>query len=245
MNNLVNTIYPSPKIISPVALERPPALDKVERPNDLKRVKKQAIAPIHNARKCYHDRNASPTYCTTLPPSPKDHIDNDPACSTCKRYPYRPFKRDTCYMLYSPQQNMWGPVCGDGGYNANWVRGNRFGVDYTHKNVFKRDDYILDMEKYNKKNPVIVSNSPYYPLTDYCIRNDPNYSSYPYYKNFALGQPTYIYPYTTIQENTDIRTVEGFEGDMKTTSDATYGFGFGMVVVLIILAILYFMRNKN
>ena len=114
MDNILDTKYPKSKTISPAVMSTPQVED-VPQGNYLKRILNFAKAPEHYKAKY-------PSYCTTLPPSPKNNIDNDPACVTCNKYPNRPFKRGKCYMLYSPQQNSWCTFCGDGGSNSNWVR---------------------------------------------------------------------------------------------------------------------------
>lgn len=217
MDNLLSTAFPDPKTISPVSMKKP-AVENVPEGNYLDRRLNFAKAPSH-AKSIY------PDYCTTLPPSPKDHLTNDPACTTCNKYPNRPFKRDQCYMLFSPQQNIWGPVCNSS--NANWVRGNQFAVDYDYDAIHKKQDYAVEVPKFVKENPTIVSNSPFYPFPDYGVRFDPEYKSYPYTNNYIKGMPTFTFPYLTI---------ENF-GNMS---------GSGLTIFLnliIILAVLYFLRK--
>lgn len=218
MDNLLSTAFPESKTISPVAMQKP-QVENVPEGNYLNRRLNFAKAPDHYKAKY-------PSYCTTLPPSPKDHLTHDPACTKCNKYPNRPFKRDKCYMLFSPQQNMWGPVCGDGGSNANWVRGNRFGVDYQYDKVFKRQDYAVDVPRFIKKNPVLVSDSPFYPFPDYLKRFNPKYKSYPYENNYIKGKPTITYPYLT---------VENF-GNM---GDNNFSMVLNLVIIIIVLFIMY------
>ncbi len=223
MDNLLSTKYPEPKTISPAVMSKPEVED-VPSGNYLNKVLNYAKAPPH-----YESRY--PEYCTTLPPSPKNNITNDPACINCNKYPNRPFKRGKCYMLYSPQQNIWGPVCGDGGSNANWVRGNRFGVDYQYDKVFNRQDYGVNVPRFIKKNPVIVSNSPYFPFPDYGVRFNPKYKSYPYTNNYIGGKPTFTFPYATLSPGTKT-TVEGF-GNMGDDMSGLLGLLILGVVVLV------------
>lgn len=199
MNNILSTKFPSAKTISPVSLPEPPA-PKVPSGNDLSRKLNYGIAPPHY-RSISHKKNQD--YCTTLSPSPRDNVDNDPACVDCNKYPNRPFKKNKCYMLYSPQQNIWGPVCGDANNDSDkWTRGNRFGVDYEYDKVFRRQDYAVDVPRFIKKNPVLVNTSPYFPIPDYNIRFNPKYKSYPYENNYIKGYPTMVFPYAPIGKNT-------------------------------------------
>ena len=204
MDNLISTILPQSKTISSMAMNEP-TTPNVPSGNFLNRKNNHGIAPNP-----YHD--VSLEYCTTLPPSPKDHIDNDPACVDGKKYPFQPFKSDSCYMLYSPQQNMWGPVCGSGGSNADWVRGNRFGVSYQPSNLAAKR-YAIDTPKFLKKNPVVVNNSPFYPYPDYRLRKSDDYKTYPYENSYTNdGLPTYVYPYTTLNKSPVI--IEGFGNEL-------------------------------
>lgn len=229
MNNLLSTSFPEPKTISPVSLSKP-SVQNVPSDNYLNRRLNFAKAPSHA-------RSADLDYCTTLPPSPKDHLTHNPSCVSSKAFPNRPFKRGKCYMLYSPQQNIWGPVCGDGGSNANWVRGNRFGVNYEYDKVFHRQDYAVDVPRFNKKNPVLVSDSPYYPFKDYPLRFDPKYKSYPYENNYIKGKPTFMYPYATLDKPT--RTViEGFTNRQYTNLWVTV-----MLIIIIIFVGTIYLRK--
>lgn len=226
MNQLLSTAFPEPKTISPASMSKP-TVENVPSGNYLNRVLNYAKAPSHA-------RSADLDYCTTLPPSPKDHLTHNPTCTKGVKFPNRPFKRGECYMLYSPQQNIWGPVCGSaeqGGSNSNWVRGNRFGVNYEYDKIFKRDDYAVDVPRFNKKNPVLVSDSPYYPFQDYPLRFNPKYKSYPYENNYIKGKPTISYPYSTLDNPTKTVVVEGFSNKEYTN---------WWVMIMLIIIILFF-----
>jgi hypothetical protein len=224
MNYLLDTNFSLPKTISPISLSKK-STQKIPNDNYLKRILNYGIAPPHF-------RSRELDYCTTLPPSPKNNIDNDPACIKCKKYPNRPFKRKKCYMLYSPQQNIWGPICGDGGSNANWIRGNRFGVDYEYDKIFKRQDYEINLPRFIKKNPVLVSDSPYFPLPDYGKRFNPKYKSYPYTNNYINGKPTITYPYATLDKKTKT-TIENFRNISKLNKRNN------LLIIIIILVLIF------
>ena len=79
MDNLINTDFPNAKTISPGVMNKPP-VENVPESNYLNRRLNFAKAPPHYKAKY-------PSFCTTLPPSPKDHLTHDPACTKCNKYP--------------------------------------------------------------------------------------------------------------------------------------------------------------
>lgn len=230
---LLNTLYPEPKTISPAVMSKP-IVENVPSDNYLGRTLNYARAPEH-----YKSNELE--YCTTLPPSPKNHLTQNPTCTKSCKFPNRPFKRDKCYMLYSPQQNIWGKVCGSGGSNANWVRGNRFGVDYQYDKIFNRQNYAVDVPRFNKKNPIMVSDSPYYPFEDYPLRFNPDYKSYPYENNYIAGKPTYTYPYATLNKATRTSVcpsvIEGF-GEVR-------GYPIMWLIILLTFVIVFMIYGKK
>ena len=202
MDNILSTIFPLPQQNLPISIKKN-TVPTVAQDYNLNDNLSNAIAPKNF--KAYKSDNE-----LTLPPSPKDSIHYNPTCvhSKNKSNPKRLFKRNKCYMLYAPSQNMWGPVCGDSGYNANWTRGNTFANDYNFYKVFRRPTYKIDGAQYIKKNPVIVADNKYFPYPDYYNRFRPEFKSYPYFNLYKNGQPIYTYPYNTLNNYSPI--VEGF-----------------------------------
>lgn len=194
ISDLINTIIPKSEKILPISL---PIINTPNVPDDdyLRFKTNFGKSPEHQKylRKC-----------ATLTPSPRNNIDNNPACQPSKYFPLEPFKRDECYMLFSPQQNIWGPVCG-GADNGNWVRGNQFATNYDYQKIFNGPLYEVDVPKFTKKNPVIVSDSRYFPFEDYYNRFNPKYKSYPYVNNYLTGQPFYDYPYDIVENFTNYK----------------------------------------
>lgn len=231
--NILNTKLPCPKRISPMALATPPGFPTVPEPNDLDRRLGYAIAPPHFG-------GADDACCTTLPPSPKTDLTNNPTCIKSRCFPNRPFKRDKCYILYSPAQNMWGPVCGSGGTNADWVRGNRFGVSYEKKKIYNSPTYAVDVPKFLKKNPVLVSDSPFYPFPDYGLRFNPKYKSYPYENNYIRGHPYTRFPYQVLNQNSGVEVKEGFQGGTQVATEKVLGIAYPiMILVILVLLVLF------
>jgi hypothetical protein len=220
MENILTTNFADSKTISPAAFPTP-GWSAVPQPNNLSRRLNAAIAPPHY--------QISDVF---LPRSPKDDLTNNPAC-VISSVSEKPFKRDDCYMLFSPAQNIWGKICGSGGSNANWVRGNTFAVDYDRDKLYDSQKYMVDVPPFAKipeKNPTLVSDSPFYPFPDYNMRFLPQYKSYPYSgSQYIGGHPTIRYPYQ----------IEDFE-NMNST-----GFTISFIVfIVIIVLILWFIMKK-
>lgn len=166
-----------------------------------------------------------------------------------------------CYDIFNENQGVMGRVCtrpdaddildsrqtydgvGVNG-NADWVRGNRFGVAY-------RDEMINDRVKIKQKVPVMlqmnkeyVNYDPFYPTKDFCMKNNCWFKTYPQTKLYTdTGYPTWNYPYNTTQPGSrspvyllsqvetkdDIdKVIEGF-GNRKTNA------WVGLVIVLLSL----------
>lgn len=131
-------------------------------------------------------RNQYPTYCTTLPPPPRDQIQYNKYFNEkrCAYLPPNAFNENQCYFL---ENNPTGPVNGKvGGYfcggssNNNYSRGNTFGLNYLNNT-----GPVQDFNKPSQQ----PSNLDYYDMTlnlrnfknDYkIIETNPNYKSYPY-----------------------------------------------------------------
>lgn len=129
-------------------------------------------------------RNQYPTYCTTLPPPPRDQIQYQKYFrqTKCAYLPKTQFNNNQCYFL---EPNPTGPVDGRvGGYfcggsnNLNYARGNIFAGEYQKPPV---QDFNISSNQ--------PSNLDYYDVNlnyrnfknDYkLIENNPNYKSYPY-----------------------------------------------------------------
>ena len=233
MDNIIDLNFPNPKTVSSVSMKEPP-VGAVASDNYLNRTRNYGIAPAHSVR-------ALSAINTTLSPSPRNNIDADPACTTCRNYPDRPFKRDNCYMIYSPEQNIWGPVCGDGGSNANWNRGNRFGDSYEYSKVFNRDPYDINTPKFIKQNPTIIMDSPFYKFPDFDARFDRKYKSFPYENNYTEdGKPTYVYPY----DNAGIVVKEGFGNMVVDAQDIQYQQSIDMLIAMLIILGVIYIYNK-
>jgi len=91
--------------------------------------------------------------------------------------------------------------------NANWVRGNQFGVHYPYKKNKKFTEVVaipnINPERSNKidylgNNSKIImrNNDPFYPYPSEHLRKNPDYWGYMHEKQYLNGQPIYNYPYS-------------------------------------------------
>ena len=87
------------------------------------------------------------------------------------------------------------------------------------------------MPRFIKKNPVLVSDSPFFPFPDYGVRFYPKYKSYPYTNNYIGGKPTITYPYATLSKGTKTQ-VEGFENIYDKKLNGLVGL---LVLVIVIM----------
>lgn len=120
-----------------------------------------------------------------------------------------------CYNIYSSSQNMVGEVCttpgtdgplysreGENGVNGNadWFRGNRFGVNYDDRMINDRKKYYYKTPLLKENKKTYVTYDQFYPVPDRCSWNKFWYKEYPHTKNFTSGgYPTWRYPYSTTQ----------------------------------------------
>ncbi len=138
-------------------------------------------------------------------------------------------------MLYSPDQNIWGKSCGV--KNINWVRGNRFGVGYYPEKLWNKTEYRVQPPAVRRRYTDIVVPSDDYPNQDYFLQAFSEYKDYPHIDKKECGLPEYTYPYLLTDKQSDIQITEGF-GNMCMKG------GMSITVVLIILAIMYFILKK-
>jgi hypothetical protein len=163
-----------------------------------------------------------------------------------------------CYQIYSPGQQMVGRVCTTpgtkgplysrmpGGYfgpgvngNADWVRGNRFGWNYSQKMITDRPNYVYSTVGKKYTNPTMSARNPFFPYPGWCQEKNawfpdpsagkPNvppsnlqghtFKTYPVSRPYdSCGKPTWVYPYETTQPGTrDPPKLESF-ADMPQQS---------------------------
>lgn len=120
-----------------------------------------------------------------------------------------------CINIYSSGQKMVGKVCTTPGTdgslysrenkdgingNADWFRGNRFGVNYDDRMINDRKKYYYKTPSLKENKKTYVTYDQFYPVPDRCTWNNYWYKEYPHTKNYTSGgYPTWRYPYATTQ----------------------------------------------
>ena len=144
-----------------------------------------------------------------------------------------------CYNIYSSGQNMVGRVCTTPGTdgplyssdiingNANWVRGNQFGVEYDKSIINDRTKYILNPPSLKENNKTYINYDQFYP-----IPSINNLSNDKYNEN---GYPTWKYPYS-IKSNKTISTdniydIDIFENFSNKNNIRVY-FWIGIITIV-------------
>jgi len=158
-------------------------------------------------------KNDPSQYCNTLSPSPRNQQMNVPyqGNKNCPEFKAQPYSKDSCYLMDNKAQGVIGVVCNQAGGsdNANFKRGNQFGLDYEW-NLFdniKTKEYTVEQPvqtPINLENPTIVDNQTlFHPTSNYYLSKSDDYKTYPRPNNFTTnGLPTYVYPYKTMNERT-------------------------------------------
>jgi len=189
MDKILSTVFPKPMNELGTSV-RTPRVPNVPQPNDLERNSNWGIAPQHYVFSNWKK--------DILPLSPRNQDVNNSSCVSSKDIPNTPYKRGKCYFQYSPQQNLWGVVSG-GPNNANWVRGNQFANNYEYQDLYNKPLSSVSVPKFHRAEPVLVSDSPFYPFPDYTNRFLKNYKSYPYENKYVDGHPLITYPYNVTE----------------------------------------------
>ena len=212
-------------------------------------------------------------YCNTLSPAPRDQRLNVPyeGNKNCPEFEAQPYKKDSCYLYNSKAQGVTGIVCNEAGGsdNANFERGNQFGVDYPfdfkQRMNDKRLEYTVEIPvqvPMELQNPMVLyDKSTFYPEKNYFLRGNPDYMTYPLPDNYTdTGIPTYTYPYKTmnpaygnpgygnpaygnsVKQSENFSNINSFTKMSNSTSSGTNKFFFFMLLLIIICVILCMYR---
>ncbi len=173
-------------------------------------------------------------YCNFIEPSPRNQMLNVPyeGNKDCPRFNNQPYNKDACYLMDNKAQGVIGIVCNQAGGsdNANFVRGNQFGVAHPYNfneiENSKKLEYTVEQPvqvPMSMQNPMVVyDKSTFYPEMNFFLRNGKNYLTYPRNQNYTEdGFPIYNYPYKTMNpifdENNkdDIQLFEDFHNMEK------------------------------
>ena len=199
-------------------------------------------------------------YCNFLEPSPRDQRLNVPyeGQKDCPKFKAQPYGKDSCYLLDSKAQGVVGIVCNEAGGsdNANFYRGNQFGVDhpfdFNQKMNEKKLEYTLEQPvqiPLELENPMMIYNKgTFYPEPSFKLRKEKDFITYPLKNNYSEdGMPLYTYPYKTLNpifedttQNNDI--TENFN-DYSNDENRKKIF-FMIILIIIILLIVFFINRK-
>ena len=131
--------------------------------------------------------------------------------------------------------------------NANYVRGNEFGLSYPYPKQNRFIERILKETPQdpissnnidyigNKENIQIRANSRFYPFPTQKYQKNKKYWTYPTIQQFLTGQPVYNYPHGKI-EGARSNIVENFSGGTKINYNS-YVAGFIIVLLFVGLCV--------
>ncbi len=189
-------------------------------------------------------------YCNFISPAPRNQQLNVPyeGKKYCPTFKPQPFKKDSCYLVDSVSQGVTGVVCNNAGGtdNANFVRGNQFGLDYNFNQFdnIKEKEYTIEqpvqipMELQNPE--LVLNNSTFYPETNYYLSKQRNYKTYPKPSDYTEdGYPTMKYPYQVINPQKNIESFENnndFISILRKNKEIIILF----LIILLFLLIFYF-----
>jgi hypothetical protein len=248
MQNIALSVDNNSSEILPVPLRKKP-VPPVDSPVDF------GSSPYPMPLKPSSRKNDDLQYCNFLQPSPRDQRLNTPyeGNKYCPSSKAQPYKKDSCYFVKSNQQGVSGIVCNEpgGSDNANFYRGNQFGVDYpfdfNERMERKKIEYTVErpvQDSLAMQNPMVMyDNSTFYPENNFALRQNKDYLTYPLPQNYTKnGIPTYIFPYKVLNPpyNNRGNTVEKFETDeLHEDFENNYSKIFFVVILLIIILLLF------
>jgi hypothetical protein len=201
-------------------------------------------------------------YCNFLEPSPRNQSLNVPyqGNKDCPKFNTQPYDKDSCYLMDNKSQGVVGIVCNQpgGSDNANFVRGNQFGVDYPldyydKKMENKKTEYTVEnpvqlpMELQNPM--VIYDKNTFYPEPSFFLRKNKDFITYPLQQNYTEnGLPTYTYPYKTLNpifndstQDNDLQ--ENFISNIYNENNKNKNNVFMLfVLIFILMFVLFFSR---
>ena len=179
------------KLIIPNTSTLPPRpinniyVPKVEKPFD-PRGRSQSNAPL--------SLEIEQATANFLNPPPREQME-DPVSNVKPNLFFlnTPYDTKSCSFKYNPSKNI---------NNANFVRGNQF--SYNLKNLYDSEKYTVEQPILEPSNPLMVTNSPFYPYPGFEFKINPDYKTYPYESDYLGTMPAFKYPYTTAGPNSPI-----------------------------------------
>lgn len=210
MQNIILDVANNAKNILPVPYQNSP-VPSVANPMNY------GSSPYPMALKPSSRKDDDLQYCNFLEPSPRDQRLNVPyeGNKNCPKFVNQPYSKDSCYLMNSSAQGVVGVVCNQAGGsdNADFYRGNQFGVDYPF-NINKQLEYTVEQPvqiPLEMRNPTIIyDKNTFYPEPSFPLRKNKDFITYPLQNNYTEdGMPTYTYPYKTMN------FVENFENPLN------------------------------
>lgn len=141
--------------------------------------------------------------------------------------------------------------------NANWVRGNQFGVNYPYKKkktfvesvsypTVEQKGETVDYLGSNAK-VVMRNNSPFYPYPSQRLLENKNYWAYPHEHKYLNDQPIFNYGHGLMEgvdrgkylggKGFNPYLVEGFCGSCRSSKGGNIGLGVALILLVIVLYI--------
>jgi hypothetical protein len=190
-------------------------------------------------------------YCNFLEPAPRDQRLNVPyeGKKDCPTFKNQPYSKDSCYLMDSKAQGVVGIVCNQpgGSDNANFVRGNQFGVSYPY-DVKKKKEYTVEQPvqiPMELQNPMVIyDKNTFYPEPSFFIRKNKDFITYPLQQDYTeFGLPTYTYPYQTLNPIFDDPNQQGIIESFDNTHRDSNQFLFIIIIIVFICAIIFFIKK--
>jgi hypothetical protein len=197
--------------------------------------------------------NDESQYCNFLEPSPRNQMLNVPyeGKKDCPKFKNQPYGKDACFLMDNKAQGVVGIVCNQpgGSDNANFVRGNQFGVnypiDFDELDERKKLEYTVEQPvqiPMEMQNPMVLyDRNTFYPEPSFYLRKNKDFLTYPLKQNYnENGLPTYTYPYKTLNPvfNNEDR-IENFENKYTPTKNNIF-----MIIIIFIILMFFIFFNK-
>lgn len=195
-------------------------------------------------------------YCNFLEPAPRDQRLNVPyqGQKNCPKFKTQPYSKDSCYLMDSKAQGVVGIVCNQpgGSDNANFVRGNQFGVNYLDDSNLKKNKQNIE---YTVKEPVqipmelqnpmvIYDKNTFYPTPSFFLRKNKDFLTYPLQQNYTeYGLPTYTYPYKTLNPIFDDPNQQGIIESFENEHRSKTGKFLLLFIIVLIFVFMFFMKK--
>lgn len=121
----------------------------------------------------------------------------------------------------------------------------KYNLNYDLENLHNAKNYTIEQPILEPINPLMVSNSPFYPYPDFDYKINPNYKTYPYYNDYLGKMPAYRYPYNTAGPNSPIKKKikkkfkrkEHFNTNLNNEQCAYAIIGMAFIIIVITISV--------